>query len=49
MLWSDLGIVIMSNVAMARKNMDNEPGSRMLSTKGEKNLIAKSLVWYYVG
>jgi hypothetical protein len=34
---------------MARKNMDNEPGSRMLSTKGEKNLIAKSLVWYYVG
>jgi hypothetical protein len=34
----------MSSVAMVKKNMDNEPGSMMLSTKGEKDLIAKNLV-----
>jgi hypothetical protein len=33
-----------SSVAMVRKNMDNELGSIMLSTEGEKDLIAKTLV-----
>jgi hypothetical protein len=39
-----MGIVTMSGVAMARKTVDNELGSIMLFTKGEKNLIAQSLV-----
>jgi hypothetical protein len=29
---------------MVGKNMDNEHGSTMLSTKGKKDLIAKGLV-----
>jgi hypothetical protein len=33
----------MSSVAMARKNMDNEPGNTMLFAKGEKNLIVQVL------
>jgi hypothetical protein len=33
----------MLSVAMARKNMDNEPKSIMLSTKGKKDLIAHGL------
>jgi len=48
MLWSNLGIVIVLGVAMVGKNMDSEPGSTLLSTKGEKDLIARGLVWYYV-
>ncbi len=38
----------MSSVAMARKNMGSEHGSTMSSAKGEKNLIVKNLVRYYV-
>jgi len=34
----------MSDVAMVGKNVDNEPGSIMLFTKGEKDLIAQGLV-----
>ncbi len=30
----------MSGVAMVRKNMDSEPRSTILSTKGKKDLIA---------
>jgi hypothetical protein len=33
---------------MDGKNMNNEHGNTMSSTKGEKDLIVKSLVWYYV-
>ncbi len=33
---------------MDGKNMDSEHVSTMLFVKGEKNLIAKGLVWYYV-
>jgi len=39
-----LGIVVVSSVVMAKKNMDNEHGSVMLSTKSEKYLIAQGLV-----
>jgi hypothetical protein len=48
MLWLDLGVVTKWDVVMAGKNMDNEPRSTMLSTKGKKDLIAKGLVWYYI-
>jgi hypothetical protein len=34
----------MSNVTMDGKNMNNEHGNTMSSTKGEKDLIVKSLV-----
>jgi hypothetical protein len=33
---------------MARKNVDSELRSKMLSTKGKKDIIAQGLVWYYV-
>ncbi len=36
MLWSNLDIVMVSGVAMVRKNMDIEPRSTLLSTKGKK-------------
>jgi hypothetical protein len=36
MLWFNLDIVMVSSVAMARKNMDIEPRSTLLSTKGKK-------------
>ncbi len=48
MLWFDLDIVTVSSVAMDGKNMDNEHDSTMSSAKGEKDLIVKSLIWYYV-
>jgi hypothetical protein len=38
----------MLNVAMVIKNMDNEPKSTILSTKGKKDLITHGLVRYYV-
>jgi hypothetical protein len=48
MLWSDLGVVTISDVAMVGKNMDSEHGNAMLSTKVEKDLIVKGLIWYYI-
>jgi hypothetical protein len=39
-----LGIVAISSVVMAKKNMDNEPRSIMLSAKSEKYLVAQGLV-----
>jgi hypothetical protein len=33
---------------MVGKNMDSEPKSTMLSTKGKKDLITHGLAWYYV-
>jgi hypothetical protein len=39
-----LGIVAVSSVVMAKKNMGNEPRNIMLSTKSEKYLVAPSLV-----
>jgi hypothetical protein len=48
MLWFDLGVVTKWDVVMDGKNMDNELGSIMLSTKGKKDLIIKGLVWYYI-
>jgi hypothetical protein len=48
MLWFDLGVVMKWNVVIIKKNMDNELGSTMLFRKGEKDLIVKGLVWYYI-
>ncbi len=48
MLWYDLGIVTVLGVTNIGKNMDSEPRSMMLFIEGEKDLIAKGLVWYYV-
>jgi hypothetical protein len=41
-----LGIVAIDliGVAMARKNVDSELRSKMLSTKGKKDIIAQGLV-----
>jgi hypothetical protein len=57
MLWSDLGIVMVSNVVMAIKNMDIEPESTMLSTEGEKRvncsgfglILCQSRIWKICG
>jgi hypothetical protein len=43
-----MGIVIVLGVAMAKRNMENEPRSIMLSSKGKKYLLAQGLVQYYV-
>jgi hypothetical protein len=39
---------MVSNVVVARKNMDSEPGNTMLFAKDEKDLIVQGLVRYYV-
>jgi len=57
MLWSDLGIVTVSSVVVAIKNMDNKPRSTMLFAKGKKTpncswfglILCQSRLWKICG